>query len=103
MILRSLTIPSSVVELDRGGDGVGDLKEEAPLLDDGEGRSMKMGCCTDDPGADWARLGGKKAGECGLQESFMSNMAAEHSDKTSSSSATFSLVRLFRDLINLKL
>ena len=43
LMLRSLTMPSSVVELDRGGDGVGDLNEEAPELDDGDGKSMKMG------------------------------------------------------------
>ncbi len=44
-MLRSCTIPSSVAELDSGGDGVADLKaadadEESPLLlPAGEGRS----------------------------------------------------------------
>lgn len=45
LALMSLTMPSSVAEADSGGDGVADLKEDAPLLDpsDGDGRSFLVG------------------------------------------------------------
>ena len=45
LVLMSLTMPSSVAEADSGGDGVADLKEDAPLLDpsDGDGRSFLVG------------------------------------------------------------
>lgn len=42
----SLTIPSSVFELESGGDGVNDLNDDAPLLDpSGEGRSAILAIC----------------------------------------------------------
>ena len=45
LVLKSLTMPSSVAEADSGGDGVADLNEDAPLLDpgDGDGRSFFVG------------------------------------------------------------
>ena len=45
LALMSLTMPSSVAEADSGGDGVADLKEDAPLLDpsDGDGGSFFVG------------------------------------------------------------
>jgi hypothetical protein len=91
-------MPSSVAEVDSGGDGVGDRNEEAPLLEEAvDGKSMKRG--REAAEAELANCGEKRpAGEWGLHESFMRSMAAEHSDRTSSSSWTFSLVRRLREL-----
>ena len=98
-MLRSFTIPSSVVELDSGGDGVPDLNDDAPdedaVSDAGDGRSGCAEC----------------VGWCGEHESFMSSIAAEHSERTSvvsgsreseegwgCSSGRCSLVRRLREL-----
>ena len=104
-MLRSLTMPSSVVELDSGGDGVPDLNEDAPdddaVSDSGDGRSAYVGGAV---ATVWR----------GEQDSFMRSIAAEHSERTSGvdegsmvreegavcSSGRCSLVRRLRDLGN---
>ena len=78
------------MELERGGEGVEDRKEEAPELlissPEGEGRLPP-------PRSEKCIFG-----EWGEHESFMRSMAAEHSERTSSSSKRLSLVRRLRDL-----
>ena len=100
LVLKSLTMPSSVAEADSGGEGVADLKEDAPLLDpsEGDGSSFFVGVeavvAAAEAEAD-DNDGEKRFGECGLHDSFMRSIAAEHSDNTSSSSGRFSLVLRF--------
>ena len=98
LVLKSLTMPSSVAEADSGGEGVADLKEDAPLLDpsEGDGSSFFVGVEAVVAAAEAeADDGEKRFGECGLHDSFMRSIAAEHSDNTSSSSGRFSLVLRF--------
>ena len=101
LVLKSLTMPSSVAEADSGGEGVADLKEDAPLLDpsEGDGSSFFVGveAVVAAAEAEADDDGEKRFGECGLHDSFMRSIAAEHSDSTDSSSGRFSLVRRFRE------
>ena len=93
MTERSLTIPSSVMEVDSGGDGVDDRKEDAPELL----RSSPLSGEWRLPLRPWRNC---ILGEWGEHESFMRSMAAEHSERTSSSSGMCSLVRRLRLLRN---
>ena len=99
LVLKSLTMPSSVAEADSGGEGVADLNEDAPLLDpsEGDGSSFLVGveAVVAAAEAEADDDGEKRFGECGLHDSFMRSIAAEHSDNTSSSSGRFSLVLRF--------
>ena len=89
-------MPSSVLEVESGGEGVADRKDDAPLLDpSGDGTAAPVALLGAE---DAAEDDGANMGECGLHESFMRSMAAEHSDRVSSSSGWFSLVRRLREL-----
>ena len=96
-------MPSSAVEVpvdeERGGEGVADLNDELPEDSTGLGRLGHTGRPA------WSNTGKEfpvpPAGnwvEWGLQDSLMSNMAAEHSVMVSSSSIKVSEVLRLRDL-----
>ena len=76
---------------DKGGEGVAERKEEAPEESTGEGR---LGY----PEGKDPMWGYGPSDPWGLQESFINNIAAEHSVIVSSSSMRVSEVRRFRDL-----
>ena len=101
---KSLTMPSSVAaDEESGGDGVEDLKDEAPDDESTEGGLWSWPLMF----RAWCGPPAAAVLVMGEHESFMRSMAAEHSvmvssqsepDAAAAAAATVSLVRRLRDL-----